>query len=99
MMSTSTGEADPGVEDTGLDSAGWVSLLSFSWLNPLFKTGAARQLRSEDLPGLAREDQTASWADRCDDNTLTVYFPPTLLLPAHVTYIDGNARASANVLQ
>ena len=63
----STGESDPGIEGTGLDSAGWVSLLSFSWLNPLFKTGAARQLCAEDLPGLAREDRTAAWADRCDN--------------------------------
>lgn len=62
----SIGEARSGAEGAGLDSAGWVSVLSFSWLNPLFQTGAARQLRSEDLPALAREDQTAAWADRCD---------------------------------
>ena len=47
-----------------LDTAGWTSLLLFSWLSPLFKTGAARQLRSDDLPGLARKDRTAVWGDR-----------------------------------
>lgn len=60
------GEVQSGVEGIDLDAAGGVSLLSFSWLNPLFRTGAARQLRSEDLPGLARGDQTAAWADRCE---------------------------------
>lgn len=60
----SIGEAESAAEGAGLDSAGWSSVLSFSWLNPLFKTGAARQLRSEDLPGLAREDRTAAWAER-----------------------------------
>lgn len=57
-------EAESGVEGADLESADWVSLLSFSWLNPLFRTGAARQLRSEDLPALARKDETAAWADR-----------------------------------
>ncbi|CAN0456805.1 unnamed protein product, partial [Scytosiphon promiscuus] len=53
-------------EESGvlLDAAGWTSLLLFSWLNPLFKTGAARQLRSDDLAGLARKDRTVGWADR-----------------------------------
>ncbi|CAM9676299.1 unnamed protein product, partial [Hapterophycus canaliculatus] len=50
--------------DGALDSAGWASLLSFSWLNGLFETGALRQLRAEDLPSLARKDRTAVWAER-----------------------------------
>lgn len=48
-----------------LDSAGRASLLTFSWLNQVFETGASRQLRAEDLPGLARIDRTAVWAERC----------------------------------
>lgn len=53
-------------EESGvlLDAASWTSLLLFSWLNPLFKTGAVRQLRSDDLPDLARKDRTVVWADR-----------------------------------
>lgn len=47
-----------------LDTASWTSLLLFSWLNPLFKMGVVRQLRSDDLPGLARKDHTVVWADR-----------------------------------
>ncbi|CAN0559357.1 unnamed protein product, partial [Ectocarpus sp. 12 AP-2014] len=38
----------------------------FSWLNQLFRTGAARQLRAEDLPQLARQERAAVWADRFD---------------------------------
>lgn len=63
------GSLRPQVEsrvEGALDSAGWFSLLSFSWLNPLFTVGAARQLRPEDLPGLARQDHTTVWADRCE---------------------------------
>ncbi|CAM9097657.1 unnamed protein product, partial [Laminaria digitata] len=63
IYSSSRREEESGVL---LDTAGWTSLLLFSWLNPLFKTGAARQLRSDDLPGLARKDRTAVWADRFD---------------------------------
>lgn len=64
------GEAESGVEGADLESAGWASVLSFSWLDPLFRTGAARQLRSEDLPGLSRRDKTAVWADRCEVSIL-----------------------------
>lgn len=47
-----------------LGAAGWVSVLSFSWLNPLFDTGVVRQLRPGDMPGLTKEDRTTVWADR-----------------------------------
>ncbi|CAM9238451.1 unnamed protein product, partial [Sphacelaria rigidula] len=44
-----------------LDGAGWVSVVTFSWLNPLFKTGASRQLQPTDLCRLARQDRSALW--------------------------------------
>ncbi|CAM9529906.1 unnamed protein product [Ectocarpus sp. 4 AP-2014] len=59
-------EIESGDERGALDDANWLSLISFLWLNQLFRTGAARQLRAEDLPQLARQDRAAVWADRFD---------------------------------
>lgn len=62
-------QIESGDERGALDDAKWLSLISFSWLNQLFRTGAARQIRAEDLPQLARQDRAAVWADRCERAT------------------------------
>ncbi|CBJ31190.1 hypothetical protein Esi_0238_0010 [Ectocarpus siliculosus] len=62
-------EVESGDEGGALDDASWLSMISFSWLNQLFRTGAARQLRAEDLPQLARQDRAAVWADKCERAT------------------------------
>lgn len=45
-----------------LDTAGLLAKLSFSWINPMFRVGAKRQLGPKDLPALSHTDSTLLWA-------------------------------------
>jgi ABC-type multidrug transport system fused ATPase/permease subunit len=47
------------MEDTSnYDQVGWFSYLSYSWMTPLMKKGARRQIALEDMPGLSAEEDT-----------------------------------------
>lgn len=71
-----------------LDRAGLWSRLTFGWVDPLLRTGAARQLGSDDVPPLAAEDGTARWARRFDAalDAERARAKPSLLRAARVVF-------------
>ncbi|KAK7380440.1 hypothetical protein VNO78_32951 [Psophocarpus tetragonolobus] len=54
-------EDDPDVNVTSFADAGFLSRMSFWWLNPLMKRGQEKTLQDEDIPKLRESDQ----AERC----------------------------------
>ncbi|GAB5031367.1 multidrug resistance-associated protein 7 [Nannochloropsis oceanica] len=58
---------DEAAKHSPLDKAGLFSRLAFSWVTPLLRTGARRQLHFDDIPPLAHGDDTSFWAHRFQD--------------------------------
>jgi len=89
-------EDEEAVEDTAqspLDKAGFLSRLTFSWVTPLLRTGAKRQLAFDDIPPLAHGDDTTFWAHRFQhaldaerESATQAKRRPSLLRVAHVTF-------------
>lgn len=84
---------DEAAKHSPLDKAGLFSRLAFSWVTPLLRTGAKRQLHFDDIPPLAHGDDTIFWAHRFQEALDTeresasqAKRRPSLLRVAHVTF-------------
>ncbi|KAJ7376022.1 hypothetical protein OS493_037414 [Desmophyllum pertusum] len=58
------------------ETAGFFSLLTFTWLNDLLKLGNQRPLDNDDLPPLLEEDQSETLANNLEKEWSRNYKPP-----------------------